>query len=175
MSKLAAIYLSDIDDYVPSATQIVIAPGATSGVITVTASPDSLVESRETVIVDIANVTNGTESGTQRATATIIDGSDSASGCLYILDGNSKDIHRKCDEVVHWSIVTGLNNPDGIAVDPIRGQLYWTDIHTIWGANLDGSNRRPVVEGLDLAYGVDVDGEQSRQERVGAYGNYSRQ
>ncbi len=61
------------DDYNASGTQIVIAPGATSGSVTVTAVQDELDEPDETVVVDIASVSGGNESGTQQATTTIED------------------------------------------------------------------------------------------------------
>ena len=64
------------DDYTRSATQIVIAAGDTTGTVTVTAAQDTLDENNETVIVDISNVTNGTESGTQQQTTTITDDDD---------------------------------------------------------------------------------------------------
>jgi hypothetical protein len=61
------------DDYNASGTQIVIAPGATTGSVTVTAIQDELDEPDETVTVDVSAVANGTESGTQQATTTITD------------------------------------------------------------------------------------------------------
>lgn len=60
-------------DYTVSATQIVVAPGATSGSITVTAVQDPDDEPDETVVIDIAGVTGGTESGVQQQTTTITD------------------------------------------------------------------------------------------------------
>jgi hypothetical protein len=60
-------------DYTTSATSIVIPVGATTGTATVTAVQDALDEPNETVIVDIASVTNGTESGVQQQTITIND------------------------------------------------------------------------------------------------------
>src|SRR5438477_1556417 len=60
-------------DYTNSGTSIVVPPGSTNGTITLTAVHDALDEADETVIVDISNVTNGTESGTQQVTAIITD------------------------------------------------------------------------------------------------------
>lgn len=51
-------------DYSASATQIVVAPGSTTGSATVTAVQDEVNEPDETVIVDIS-VTSGNEDGTQ--------------------------------------------------------------------------------------------------------------
>jgi hypothetical protein len=63
-------------DFTASGTQIVVAAGATSGSITVTAVQDEIDESDETVIVDVTNVTGGTESGSQQQTTTITDDDD---------------------------------------------------------------------------------------------------
>jgi hypothetical protein len=60
-------------DYNASGTQIVIAPGATTGSVTITGVDDALDEDDETVIADITGVTNGTESGVQQQTKTITD------------------------------------------------------------------------------------------------------
>jgi len=60
-------------DYTRSGTSIVIPPGSATGTITLIAVQDSLDEDDETILVDIANVTNGTESGTQQVTAIITD------------------------------------------------------------------------------------------------------
>jgi VCBS repeat-containing protein len=57
----------------PAGTSIVIAPGQPSGSITLTAVDDATVEGPETIVADIASVTNGTENGTQQVTATIAD------------------------------------------------------------------------------------------------------
>jgi hypothetical protein len=59
-------------DYTRSDTGIVIPAGSTSGSITLTAVQDSLYEvTPETIVVDVASVVNGMESGTQQVTATI--------------------------------------------------------------------------------------------------------
>jgi hypothetical protein len=60
-------------DYTASGSQIVIAPGGTTGSVTVTAVQDTEDESDETVVVDITTVTGGNESGTQQQTTTITD------------------------------------------------------------------------------------------------------
>ena len=61
-------------DYTRSGTSIVIPAGSTTGSITLTAVQDAIYEyPYETIIVDIATVVNGTESGTQQVTAIITD------------------------------------------------------------------------------------------------------
>ena len=62
-------------DYTRSNTQIVIPAGSTTGSITLVAIQDTLNEADETIVVDIASVTNGIESGTQQVTV-IIDNED---------------------------------------------------------------------------------------------------
>ncbi len=69
-------------DYSASNTQIVIPALSTTGTITVTATEDLLVESTETVIVDISTVTNGTESGVQQASTSILDNDSPSSVTL---------------------------------------------------------------------------------------------
>ncbi len=59
-------------DYTASSGSIVISSG-TTGTATITATSDTIFEGNETVIVDITGVTNGSESGTQQRTVTIID------------------------------------------------------------------------------------------------------
>jgi len=60
-------------DYTRSSTQIVIAPGQTTGSVTITAVQDTLDEVDETIIVDISSVINGTEATPQQVTVTITD------------------------------------------------------------------------------------------------------
>ena len=64
---------TNVTDYSRTGTQIVIPAGAITGVVTLTAGPDTLDEADETILVDISSVTNGTESSTQQITATILD------------------------------------------------------------------------------------------------------
>jgi len=60
-------------DYTVSGASIVIPAGSLTGTATVTAVQDVVDEPDETVVVDITGVTNGTESGTQQGTVTIVD------------------------------------------------------------------------------------------------------
>jgi len=64
---------TDGTDYTASGSTITVTAGNTTGTITVTGINDYTTENNETVIADINTVTNGTEDGTQQATATIID------------------------------------------------------------------------------------------------------
>ncbi|MCB1197095.1 MAG: DUF11 domain-containing protein [Deltaproteobacteria bacterium] len=60
-------------DYTLTTTSIVIPAGSTTGSTIVTAVQDLLDENDETVIIDIASVTNGIETGLQQQTTNIID------------------------------------------------------------------------------------------------------
>ena len=75
--NLAISGTASASDFSASTTQIVIAPGATSGSITITAVQDEINESDETLVVDVTDVTNGNESGEQQATTTIVDDDES--------------------------------------------------------------------------------------------------
>ncbi len=77
-----------INDYSRSGTSIVISAGNLTGNVTLTGTDDALDEATETVIVDIANVTNGTEAGgLQQVTSNITDDDPSPSVALS-LSGN---------------------------------------------------------------------------------------
>ena len=63
-------------DYTLASNTITIAAGQTTGTTTVTAVEDLLDEPDETVIVDIDQVNNAVEAGTQQKTITILDNDD---------------------------------------------------------------------------------------------------
>ncbi|MEO5378180.1 MAG: DUF4347 domain-containing protein, partial [Magnetococcus sp. DMHC-6] len=65
-------------DYSLASTTITINAGSLTGTTTVTAVQDATVEGSETVILDITGVSNGTESGTQQQTVTILDDDNAA-------------------------------------------------------------------------------------------------
>ncbi|MBX7148671.1 FG-GAP-like repeat-containing protein [bacterium] len=75
-------------DYTLSSTTITIPAGDTTGTATISAAGDTTDEENETVIVDIASVTYGTESGTQQQTVTITD-DDAAPTVTLGLDNSS--------------------------------------------------------------------------------------
>ncbi len=60
-------------DYSASATTITIPAGSTAGSITLTGLNDFTFEGNESLVVDISNVTGGSENNTQQVTATITD------------------------------------------------------------------------------------------------------
>jgi low density lipoprotein receptor-related protein 5/6 len=56
-------------------------------------------------------------------------------------------------------LITGLNNPRGIALNLSVGLIYWTNLGngTIQSANLaDGSNIQTLVSGLSIPSGVAI-------------------
>jgi len=65
-------------DYSTSTNSIVIASGASSGSISITALQDSVGEANETVIVSISSVTNGTAASSASATTVTIVDDDAA-------------------------------------------------------------------------------------------------
>src|SRR5207245_1979467 len=112
-------------DYTPSATSIAIPPGSTSGSITLTAVQDTIDEVDETIVVDISAVTNGIESGTQQATATIIDddGTTSSINNLSVPEKNSGQTASATSSVSlsaasPQSIPVDYSTADGTATAP---------------------------------------------------------
>ena len=73
---------------------------------------------------------------------------------LFVLDlGGGKIFSIKPDGSDKKIIVTGAHNPDGIAVDAVRGHIYWTNMGvpslndgSIERVDLDGSNRTIIVQ-----------------------------
>ncbi len=85
-----------------------------------------------------------------------------ASGKMYWTDDITAKIQRANldGSSVEDLVTTGLNAPQGIAVDPASGKMYWTDIatHKIQRANLDGSNVEDLVTtGLSGPFGIALD------------------
>ncbi|OGJ66905.1 hypothetical protein A3A67_02625 [Candidatus Peribacteria bacterium RIFCSPLOWO2_01_FULL_51_18] len=73
-------------DYTRSSSEIVIPAGSLNGSLTLTAVQDTLVETSETIAVDITGVTNGTESGMQQVVAVITDDpTPQPSASLFVL------------------------------------------------------------------------------------------
>ena len=56
-------------------------------------------------------------------------------------------------------LITGLEEPDGIALDVAGGKMYWTDWGTdkIQRSNLDGSSVEDLITGLKEPYGIALD------------------
>ena len=85
---------------------------------------------------------------------------DSMSGQLYFTDGY--EIKRvDADGMNEETLISGLSintNLEGIAVDAIRGKMYWVDSGTgkIQRADLDGTNIEDIVTELSSPFGIAV-------------------
>lgn len=62
------------------------------------------------------------------------------------------------------NVVTDLLHPAGIALDPLHGKVYWTELEiksdglgSIQRADLDGSNPETILTGIDEANGLAID------------------
>ncbi len=73
-------------------------------------------------------------------------------GRMYWADLMTGRIQRAdLDGLIVEDLVTmGLTSPEGIALDPAAGKMYWTDAAKIQRADLDGSNvEGPGHHGID--------------------------
>jgi hypothetical protein len=79
---------------------------------------------------------------------------------MYWTDYTGSDIRRaNLDGTGVTTILSGLKNPAGLALDLVGGQIYWTDNGggDIQRANLDGSGQQILVAGLSGPYGLALD------------------
>ena len=62
------------------------------------------------------------------------------------------------------TIVTGLDTPDGIALDVDEGKIYWADLnaHKIQRADLDGSNIKTIIAGGITPNGIALDVDRGK-------------
>ncbi|XP_078621857.1 low-density lipoprotein receptor-related protein 2-like isoform X1 [Branchiostoma floridae x Branchiostoma japonicum] len=98
------------------------------------------------------------------------DASDGSAGLVYFSDTSAKTIKRASlpTDPAHLGItqdlgITGLSEPDGIAVDWVSGLLYWTDAGTnkIEVSMLDGRYRKTLVgNNLDKPAAIVVNPEK---------------
>jgi len=64
-------------------------------------------------------------------------------------------IHRcNTDGTAVETLLTGVDSPRGIAVDPAEGKIYWGENGGIRRANLDGSGVEVVLTGLGQVIGL---------------------
>jgi len=95
-------------DYTASSSTITIAPGNLTGTATITAVQDALDEVNETVIIDITDVTNAVESGTQQVTVTITD--DDAQPSLSV---NNTSVNEGYSGTTTMTFTITLSVPSG--------------------------------------------------------------
>uniref|UniRef100_H2YAY4 EGF-like domain-containing protein n=1 Tax=Ciona savignyi TaxID=51511 RepID=H2YAY4_CIOSA len=85
---------------------------------------------------------------------------------LYYTDNSLKIIGSVSPDGSNMTtVVSGLNLPRGIAVDPCRGYIYWTDwgTHTIERSTLVGNGRTVIVsEDLLWPNGVTIDFDEDK-------------
>lgn len=157
-------------DYTASNTQIIIAPGATSGSVTITGQDDLFDENNETVIADIASVTNGTESGVQQATITITDDDSPPS---VTLSDNSSSIAENggvSTLTATLSAVSGLNvtvnlaysgtasgsdYAAGTSITVLAGSLTGSTTVTGTDDSLDENNETVIVDISSVVNGTE--------------------
>ena len=95
-------------DYTTSSSSIVIPALSLSNTMTIAATGDLLAEGNETVIVDISSVTNGTESGVQQVTTTILDDD----GVLVTLSVNNATISESGGSAIFTATLSGTSASD---------------------------------------------------------------
>jgi hypothetical protein len=147
---------ADVNDYTRSATQIVIPAGSTTGSVTLTAVQDALMETDETIVVDITSVTNGNESATQQVTVAIADDDQ-------IDFGDAPDT----------SAGTGTVNYNTLATD--NGPSHSIVAGLFLGNTIDGDsgtlqNTRANADDVDSALPDDEDGVLDPLDLLGTVG-----
>ncbi len=84
-----------------------------------------------------------------------------ASGKVYWTDTGRDNIRRaNLDGSNVEVLVTGVDWPVGLALDPAGGKMYWTNginVHTISRANLDGTGVEVLLTGMEDPRGIALD------------------
>ncbi len=104
-------------DYSASGVSITIPAGQTSGSITLTGLNDFTFEGDESVVIDVTNVTGGTENGTQQVTATIVDDDSAPSVTLALAPSSMVENSGTA------TVTARLSNP---STQPVTVQLDFT-------------------------------------------------
>lgn len=168
---------TNLSDYLRSGVQILIPAGSMTGTLTLTALQDTLDEADETIVVDISNVTNGTESLTQQVTATIIDDDAAPSVTLGIAPASIAEAAGTATVMVTLSAISGLdvtvdlafsgtatNNDDYTRSDTqiviLAGRTSGTVTLTAVQDLLDETNETIVVDINNVANGTELTPQQ---------------
>lgn len=139
---------TDAADYVVTGTRIVIPAGQLSGSITLTALPDSLTESNETVVVEITTVAGALESVPQQQTVTITDGGllcDTSGVATCAILPNNILVAASFDDVITRHEATTGERTDflfpelGVAIDNFMDLAFAAD------GDLYAATRRNVL------------------------------
>ncbi len=76
---------------------------------------------------------------------------DTVNRKLYLTNAEDKIQRLNLDGAkFEPNFITGLDSPEGIAVDIAAGKLYWTEAGSIRCANLSGENAQEVATGLGM-------------------------
>ena len=89
--------------------------------------------------------------------------------CLNIPAAEAQNMYWTDERGIHRAGIDGGNpetilpvtlfDPDGVAIDTVRGKIYWTDddLQEIRRANLDGTNVETIVTELASSLGIAID------------------
>jgi len=163
-------------DYTPSDNMILITAGNTSRDITITGIDDPIDENNETVIIDITNVSNGTEDGAQQVTAIIADDDDDIPQVTLGLspgdiaeDGGSSMVTASLSKASMSNVDVGLqltgtagngtdynlNNSIFISAGNVSGSIALSAIND----NINEDDETIIIDILSITNAVE-DGEQ---------------
>jgi len=109
--------------------------------------------------LDGSNITNVITTGLEDPRGIVLD--QRGEGKIYWADRGTHKIERaNLDGTGRETLVSGLGDPNHIALDLNAGKMYWTDSisNKIQRANLDGSGVEDIITtGLYDPYGIDLD------------------
>ncbi|MFT5324210.1 MAG: hypothetical protein ACI8P0_002071 [Planctomycetaceae bacterium] len=146
----------NVNDYSRLATQIVIPAGSTTGSVTLTAVQDALMETDETIVVDITSVTNGNESATQQVTVAIADDDQ-------IDFGDAPDTSAGTGTVNYNTLATDNGPRHTIVAGLFLGDTVDGDIGTL-------QNTRANADDVDSSQPDDEDGVLSPLDLLSTVG-----
>ncbi|MBR8535269.1 gliding motility-associated C-terminal domain-containing protein [Carboxylicivirga sediminis] len=130
---------TNIVDYA-MAGSITIPAGQSSASVSLTAVQDVLDEANETVITDIATVTNGVENGTQQVTTTITDDDDAPTVSLSVDNATIAE---------NGGVATVTASIDAVSALPVTIILAYSGTATLGGTDVTatvGTNANSVTE-----------------------------
>src|SRR5271165_4107117 len=91
---------------------------------------------------------------------TVAGGRATRADLIYWTDAGNDDIRRaNADGSGQQTLVSGVSQPVGIALNLAGGKMYWTDegAGDIRRANLDGTGSQTLVSGLTDPIGIALD------------------
>ena len=120
-------------DYTVSGTgtTITIVAGATSGSLTITNTDDALYEGTETIIIDIASVTNATENGTQQKTISLFDNDSAPSVTLSVTPTSIAEAAGNSIITATQSAISGVATTITLTISGTAESIDYTQATTI--------------------------------------------